>query len=79
MVPVHPVLPGDRADHGRSGRRKLHTALPDARMLCQTHRHENHHAPVRHMDRQLDPGHTTVYLQDGTGLLRQTGKASAFV
>jgi len=79
VVPVDPVLPGNRAYHDRGGGRELHTTLSDARMLCQTYCHENHHAPVRHMDCQLDLGHVTVRLQHGTRLLRQTGKASAFV
>jgi len=79
VVPVDSVLPGNRAYHGRSGGRELHKTLSDARMLRQTYRHENHHALVRYLDRQLDPGHVTVCLQDGTGLLRQKGKASAFV
>lgn len=79
VVPLDPVLPGNRAYHGRGGGRELHTTLSDARMLRQTYRHENHHAPIRHMDRQLDLGNVTVRLQNGTRLLRQTGKASAFV
>jgi len=79
VVPVDPVLSGDRAYHGRGSGRELHKTLSDARMLRQTYRQKNHHAPVRHMDRQLDPGHVTICLQDGTRLLRQKGKASAFV
>lgn len=79
VVPVDPVLLGNRAYHDRGGGRELYTALSDARMLRQTYRHENHHPPVCHMDRQLDPGHVTIRLQDGTRLLRQKGKASAFV
>jgi len=79
VVPVDPVLPGNRAYHGCGGGRELHTTLPDARMLRQTYRNENHHAPVRHMDYQLDPGHVTVRLQHGTRLLRQKGKTSVFV
>jgi len=79
VVPVDPVLPGDRAYHGRGGGRELHTTLSDTRMLRQTYRHENHHASVRHMDCQFDPGHVTICVQDGPRLLRQTGKASAFV
>jgi len=73
VVPVDPVLPGNRAYHGRGGGRELHTTLSDARMLRQTHSHENHHAPVCHMDSQLDPGHVTVRLQYGARLLRQKG------
>lgn len=79
VVPVDPVLSGHRANHGRGGRRKLRPALPDARVLRQTDRHENHHAPVRHMDRQLHTGHVAVHIQNGTGLLRKTGTASVFV
>jgi len=75
VVPVHPVLSGHRADHGRGGRRELHPTLPDARMLRQIDRHENHHASVRHMDRQLHSGHATVHLQNGTRLLCQKGTA----
>jgi len=79
VVLVDPVLPSNRAYHGRGGGRELHTTLSNARMLRQTYRDKNHNAPVRHMDRQLDPGHVTICLQDGTRLLRQKGKASAFV
>lgn len=50
VVPVDPVLSGHSANYGRGRCRKLRPALPDARMLCQTNRHKNHHAPIRHMD-----------------------------
>lgn len=79
VVPVDLVLPGYRADNDRSGCRKLHPALLDTRVLRQTDRYENHHATVRHMDRQFDLGHVTVHLQIGTRLLRQKGTTSAFV
>lgn len=79
VVPVDPVLPGHSADYGRGRRRKLRPTLPDARMLRQTDRHQDHHAPVRHMDRQLDPGHVAVHLQDGTRLLRKKGTRSTFL
>lgn len=73
VVPVGAVLLGHRADHGRGGGRELRAAVPDARVLRPADRHEDHHASVRHMDRQLDPGHVTVRLQHGTQLLRQKG------
>lgn len=78
MVPVDPVLSGHSADYGRGRCRKLRPALSDARMLRQTNRHENHHAPVCHMDRQLDLGHVAVHLQDGTRLLCKTGTTCVF-
>lgn len=78
MVPVDPVLSGHRAYYGRGRCRKLRAALSDTRMLRQTNRHENHHAPVRHMDHQLDLGHVAVHLQDGAQLLRETGTTICF-
>jgi len=78
VVPVDPVLSGHRADHDRGGRRELRAAVPDARVLRQADRHEDHHSAVRHMDRQLDPRHVTVRLQNGTRLLRQTGTRRLF-
>lgn len=70
MVPVDPVLSGHRADHDSGRGWKLRATLPDPRVLRQTDGDENHHVIVRHMDRQLDPGHFTVHLQIGTRLLR---------
>lgn len=78
MVPIDPLLPGHGANYGRCGSRELRPSLPDARVLCQTDRHENHYAPVRHMDRQLDTGHITVHLQIGTRLLCQKGSPSTY-
>lgn len=73
VVPVHPVLPGDRADHGRGGRRELRATVPHAGVLRQTDRYENHDALVRHLDTQLHFGHVAVRLPDGTQLLREKG------
>jgi len=70
VVPVDPMLLGNRAYHGRGSSRELYTTLPYARMLRQTYRHENHYASVRHLDHQLDPGYVTVRLQHGTRLLQ---------
>lgn len=73
VVPVHPVLSSDRVDHGRGGRRELRATVPDARMLRQTDRHQNHDPAVRHLDTQLYFGHVAVRLSNGAQLLRQKG------
>lgn len=77
VVPVRAVLPSHRAHHDRGGRRELRPAVPDARVLRPADRHQDHRAPVRHLDRQLRAGHAPVRLQHGARLLRQTGTQSA--
>lgn len=79
VVPVDPVLPGHDTYHDRCSGWKLCPTLPNARVLRQVDRHENHDAFVHHMDHQLDLGHVTVHLQVGTRLLCQKGTKSTFL
>lgn len=66
VVPVRAVLSGHRADHDRGGRRELRPAVPHAGVLRSADGHEDHHAPVRHLDCQFDTGHVAVCVQHGT-------------
>lgn len=79
VVPIHPLLSGYGANHGRSGCRELRSTLLDARVLRQINRDKNHYTSVRHMDRQFDPGHVTVHLQVRTRLLCQKGSKSTYM